>query len=188
MLRPGWAAVAVLLSAAISGCASTDQIVVSHRMVPKSEARIAVMPVALPATEKAGAAEGRTIASLYATELLRSYEVLDWERLERTLAAKNVPVDTLLSGAGPALAKDLGVDGLLVGEVYTWTPGKPGFWILAKKGRVGFQARLIDVASGSVLWSVNRVRDTEPKDSLPVGVSRVFRDLASEMPSKLTPY
>lgn len=186
MLRTGCA---LFMALAIAGCASTDQIVVSHRMVPKSEARIAVLPVTLPASEKKTAeSEGRTIASLYATELLRSYEVLDWERLERTLGARNVPVDSLLGGAGPALAKELGVDALLLGEVYTWTPGKPGIWILAKKGRVGFQARLVDVATGSVLWSVNRVRETEPKDSLPVGLSRVFRDLAAEMPKGLTSY
>jgi hypothetical protein len=177
----------LLVALALAGCSSTEQIVVSQRMVTKGETRIAVLPVTLPASLKAAPSEGRTIASLYATELLRSYEVLDWERLERTLEARHVPVDSLLGGAGPALAKDLGVDGLLLGEVYAWTPGQPGFWILAKKGRVGFQARLVDVATGSVLWSVNRVRDTEPKDSLPVGLARVFRDLASDMPQELKP-
>lgn len=179
---------AIIAALALAGCSSSDQIVVSHRMAPKSEARIAVLPVALPSTLKAGPSEGRTIATLYATELLRSYEVLDWERLERTLALRHLAVDSLLAGAGGNLAKELGVDGLLIGEVYSWTPGKPGIWILAKKGRVGFQARLVDIASGSVLWSVNRVRETEPKDSLPVGLSRVFRDLAAEMPRELTPY
>jgi hypothetical protein len=180
---------AVILALALAGCgAATDQMVVSHRLVPKSEARIAVLPVGLPAIPKAAPSEGRTIAALYATELLRSYEVLDWERLERTLVLRNLAVDSLLAGVGGDLAKDLGVDGLLIGEVYSWTPGKPGIWFLAKKGRVGFQARLVDVATGSVLWSVNRVRETEPKDSLPVGLARVFRDLAAEMPRELTPY
>jgi hypothetical protein len=83
---------------------------------------------------------------------------------------------------------ELGVDGMLQSEVYTWTPGKPGFWLLAKQGQVGFQAHLTDVRSGSVLWSVNRMRETRPSDTLAVGLAVVFRDLAGEMPAVLTPY
>jgi len=188
MPRTRWTLSAALAAIALAGCASTEQFSLAHRQVPKGEARIVVLPVAVPATAKDAAGQGRILAALYATELLRSYSVLDWERFERTLAERKLELDVLLSGAGEDLAKDLGVDGLLISEVYGWKPGKPGILFLAKKGQVAFQARLVDVATGSVLWSVNRVRPTEPADTLPVGLARVFRDLADEMPRELTPY
>jgi hypothetical protein len=173
----------------LAGCGgSTDQITVSHRQVPKGEARIVVLPVVVPAANKEIAGSGRTLATIYATELLRSYSVLDWESFERTLKERKLAVDSLLAGTGAERAHELGVDGLLLSEVYDWKPGKPGILFLAKKGKVGFQARLVDVATGSVLWSVNRVRATEPDDSLPAGLARVFHDLAEEMPRELTPY
>src|SRR5262245_3655333 len=172
----------------LSSCAGGGgQMSLAHRQTLKTDARIVVLPVSIPTTIKEAKGQGPLFASLYATELLRSYPVLEWERFERTLQQRNLAVDSLLAGAGETLAHDLGVDGLLLSEVYDWKPGKPGFWILAKSGRVGFQARLIDVASGSVLWSVNRVGETEPSDTLPVGLTRVFRKLADEMPRELTP-
>jgi hypothetical protein len=185
MPRTPFAALAVSL---LVGCSGAGQITVSHRQVPKGEARIVVLPVGIPASAKDAAGQGRTLAALYATELLRSYAVLDWDRFERTLEQRKLAVDSLLAGTGEEVAKELGVDGLLLSEVYDWRPGKPGIWFLAKKGQVGFQARLVDLATGSVLWSANRVRSTEPSDTLPVGLARVFRDLAAEMPHELTPY
>ena len=180
--------VAALALAGLTACSTPGQLTVSYRQVPKSEARIVVLPVGVPAGNKELAQAGPTLAQLYATELLRSYSVLDWERFERTLQERSLDVDALLEGNGGELAKELGVDALLVSEVYEWKPGKPGLLFLAKKGRVGFQARLVDAATGSVLWSINRVQQTEPTDTLPVGLARVFRDISGELPHELTPY
>lgn len=188
MPRRRLAPVLALLAAGLAACSAPGQLTVSYRQVPKSEARIVVLPVAVPAAAKELAGSGPTLAALYATELLRSYSVLEWKRFERTLAERDLDVNVLLNGTGGELAKDLGVDAMLVSEVYEWKPGKPGILFLAKKGRVGFQARLVDVATGSVLWSVNRVQQTEPADTLPVGLARVFRELSGELPHELTPY
>ena len=80
------------------------------------------------------------------------------------------------------------MDGVLESEVFRWQPGQGGFWFLAKDGQVGYHARLVDVRTGSVIWSVNRVRPTRPGDTLAVGLARVLEEISKEMPSHLTPY
>lgn len=181
----------VLLGLALAGavgCAAPAHLAVAHRHSPGSEARIVVLPVAVPADVPNPAEEGRTLAQLYATELLRSYEVLDYGRFRKELEARNVSLDSLLAGDASLAADELGLDGILQAEVYRWSPGKPGFWFLARAGQVGFQAHLVDVRTGSVIWSVNRVRATRPADTLSVGLAAVFEDLSAEMPRGLTPY
>lgn len=173
----------------LAGCAETAQhLAVSHRHTPAAEARIVVLPVEIPAALALPPDTGRTIALLYSTELLRSYEMLDYDRLLANLQARKVTLEQLVTGQAPDTAEELGVDGVLESEVYRWEPGKAGFWFLAKEGQVGFHAHLVDVRTGSVIWSVNRVRPTRPDDTLAVGLGPVFRDLAAEMPSQLTPY
>ena len=174
---------------ALAGCGGTTQhLAVSHRHTPDAEARIVVLPAGIPAALALPPDTGRTVARLYATELLRSYEVLDYDRLFANLQTRKVTLQQLVTGQAPEIAEELGVDGVLESEIYRWEPGTPGFWFLAKEGQVGFHAHLVDVRTGSVIWSVNRVRPTRPNDTLAVGLGPVFEDLASEMPSQLTPY
>jgi hypothetical protein len=167
----------------------------NHRRTPGQESHIVLLPVALPAGGKAPTGQnqddrdGRTLAALCATELLQNYEILDYERFKRALATRNLAIDSILvNGIGKELSKELGIDAVLVSEVYSWEPGTPGFWFLAKDGRIGFQARLVDLASGAVIWSVNRVRQTRAGDPLSVGLGDVFADLAAVMPRNLSPY
>jgi len=179
----------VLLGLLAGGCAHSDHLSLSHRHAPDGEARIVVMPVEFEEGIKVTQDEGATLASLYATELLRSYEILDFRRFEKVMTARGLDLETILeNGAGAELADELGIDGVLLSRVYSWKPGVPGFWFLAKQGRVGFAARLIDLRTGSLIWSANRVRETRPADPLPVGLTYVFQDLATEMPAYLAPY
>jgi hypothetical protein len=174
---------------ALAGCGGSAQhLAVSHRHTPAAEARIIVLPVEIPPALALPPDTGRTVSRLYATELLRNYEVLDYDRLVSNLQARKVALEQLVTGQAPETAAELGVDGVLESQVYRWEPGKPGFWFLAKQGQVGFHAHLVDVRTGSVIWSVNRVRPTRPDDTLAVGLGSVFEDLAAEMPSRLTPY
>ncbi|MBZ0268158.1 hypothetical protein K8I85_08375 [bacterium] len=174
---------------ALAGCGGAAQhLAVSHRHTPGADARIVVLPVELPDAPVLPPDTARTVSRLYATELLRAYEVLDYDRLLSNLATRNITLEALITGQAPDAARELGVDGVLQCEVYRWEPGKPGFWFLAKPGQVGFHAHLVDVRTGSVIWSVNRVRPTRPDDTLAVGLGPVFEDLAAEMPSQLTPY
>jgi hypothetical protein len=178
-----------LVALLTAGCATSDHLAVAHRHSPGSEARIVILPITLPSDRKAADGEGASLAALYATELLRSYEVLEYERFRRSLERRGLTLDNVLvDGDGVEVVDALGVDGVLLGEVYTWVPGKPGFWFLAKKGRVGFQARLVDLRTGSMIWSVNRVRETRPDESLAVGLAEVFAELGEEIPTSLTPY
>jgi hypothetical protein len=175
-----WIAAAALV---VSGCGSKELAVTSHRSMPRSEARIVVLPVALPAALKLPKQEERTLAAICATELLRAYQVLELERFERMLEEKNLALeDVLREGTGKLVAQEMGVDALLVSEVYTWKPGKPGLLFLAKDGSVGYQGRLVDLSSGSLLWSVNRVAASAPWEPLPVAAARVFESIIEGMP------
>ena len=188
MTSPGARAAVLVWAIALAGCSSTAHLAVSHRHTPVAEARIVVLPVQLPEAFGGPGETGRTLAKLYATELLRSYEVLDYERFRASLDSRAITLDSLITGDAVTAADELGVDGVLQSEVYRWEPGKPGFWFLSKNGQVGFHAHLVDVRTGSVIWSVNRVRSTRPDDTLPVGLEQVFEEIAAEMPSQLTPY
>jgi hypothetical protein len=166
-----------------TGCGSSGFSSVSHRHSPRSEARIVVLPVTLPSALKLPPKEERTLGALCANELLRAYEVLELERFERMLAEKKLKLgDVLKQGTGKMAAEEMGVEALLVSEIYSWRPGKPGLLFLAKDGSIGFQGRLIDLASGSLIWSVNHVMPTSPSEPLPVAASRVFDVLVDEMP------
>jgi hypothetical protein len=184
-----WVTLAVGALAAAGCGAHVDHLSVSHRHAPESESRIVVMPVELIKGAAATPDAGETLGSLYATELLKSYEILDFRRFRKQMEAKSLDLEKILdSGGSGDLAKELDLDAVLISRVYDWKPGAPGIWFLAKKGRIGFQARLVDLRTGSVMWSVNRVKETSPGDPLSVGLAQVFRDLAAEMPSQLAPF
>ncbi len=183
--RAARAAAAVFAALTLaSGCGGPSEIsAVRHRHSPGREARIVVLPVSLPKELKLPPAEERTMASLCATELLRTYEILDLERFEKMLEEHALDLDDVLrEGAGKIVADEMDVDAVLVSQIYSWKPGKPGILFLAKKGRVAYQARLVDLASGSLLWSANRVMETPALEPLPVAASRVFGILADDMP------
>jgi len=167
-----------------SGCGSSASFSsVSHRHAASDSARIVVLPVMLPAALKLPPEEGRTLAALCATELLDAYEIIELERFERMLADKHLDLeDVLQEGTGKMAAEEMGVEALLVSEVYNWRPGKPGILFMAKDGSIGFQGRLVDLASGSLIWSVNHVLETKPAEPLPVAASRVFETILHEMP------
>ena len=190
MSRLTIAGAALLLAVVTAGCGSSaNHISVSHRHAPDGESRIVVLPVELPEAYAAPTGEGSTLGGLYATELLRSYDIFEFKRFEKLMATRELDLDTILeNGAGQELVDELGIDGVLVSRVYDWEPGKPGILFLAKPGRVGFLARLIDLRTGSVIWSANRVKETRPADPLSVGLATVFQDLAAEMPAHLAPY
>ncbi len=183
-------AIAALATAIVAGgCAHTEHLAVSHRHSPGSEARIVVLPVELPEREDLPPDLGKTLAALYATELLKSYEVLELERFERMLTGRDLTLEAILTdGLDEETVAALGIDGILLSKVYEWDPGKAGFWFLKKKGQIGFQARLVDLNTGGVIWGINRVVETPPAQPLSVGLSLVFADLAEKMPRNLTPF
>ena len=182
-------AAAPLAALLLVGCAHTEHLAVSHRHSPGSEARIVIFPIGLPADQEHLPGEGRTLAGLYATELLKSYEVLEYDRFEQTLSRLGLSIEKVLTDGLPSEnASEVGVDALLLSEVYEWDTGKAGFWFLKKKGRIGFQARLVDLGTGNVIWGINRVMETTPAQPLSVGLSVVFAELVDEMPRNLTPF
>lgn len=148
-----------------------------------------VFPMKLPEKAKAGAGAELTLGNLYATELLKVYEILDYGRFASLLEERKLkPEDVLVEETGRLLHEELGLDGVLISQVYEWEQGTPGILFLAKKGRLGFQARLVDLQSGAVIWSVNHAIRTEPDESLSVAVSRLCQILVREMPRSLAPY
>lgn len=148
-----------------------------------------VFPMKLPEKVKAGAGAEQTLGNLYATELLKVYEILDYGRFTSLLEERKLsPENVLEEEIGRQLHEELGLNGVLISQVYEWEKGAPGILFLAKKGRLGFQARLVDLESGAVIWSVNQAIRTEPDESLSVAVSRLCQKLVREMPRSLAPY
>ena len=179
-----------VLAFGLSACgAHVDHHSASIRHSPGTEATIVVFPMKLPEKVKLGAGAEQTLGNLYATELLKIYEILDYDRFVTLLEERKLsPENVFEEETGRRLHEELGLDGVLVSQVYEWEPGTPGILFLAKKGRLGFQARLVDLQSGSVIWSVNQAIRTEPDDSLSVAVSRLCQVLVQEMPRSLAPY
>jgi hypothetical protein len=174
---------AAVALAVLAGCGSGELAASNHRVLPPSDARVVVLPVALPAALKLPPQEQRTLAAICTTEVLRAYDVMELERFELMLEERKLTLDDVLEeGTGKIIAEEMGVDALIVSEVYSWTPGKRGLLFLAQNGTVGFQGRLVDLATGNVLWSTNRVISTEPMEPLPIAVARMFGAVVEEMP------
>ncbi len=185
--RPSLAAAALGAALACAGCGSAEIGGTRYPPQPKSDARIVVLPVMLPASLKLPAQDQRTLAALCATEMLRSYEVLELERFELMLEERRLTLEDVLDeGTGKVVAEEMGVDALLVSEVYAWKPGKAGLLFLASSGTIGYQGRLVDLASGSLLWSTNRVGSTEPNEPLSIAASRLFGGLVEDMTHEST--
>lgn len=102
---------------------------------------------------------GDIVADIFAEHLLGSglYEIVVKERVESILQKSNLRQSDLLTLSDWRRIRDLlGVDGIVLGVVSEY-----GDWSsrLNWGGASVFTARLVDVSSGSVLWSVSANRN-----------------------------
>lgn len=145
------AALFLVLSLALAGCASGDRQARDY-LAPSADVanlRIAVLPFE-NLTNYPNA--GRIAAELLATELYERgiFQLQEPSETLRTLAQLKVDPDNLTSVAAAQQAADLlDVDAVIVGSVseFGYQQG------LREEPVVGLNARLVEAGSGAVLWA-----------------------------------
>lgn len=159
------------------------------RFDPDYDPRIELRVVVLPAIKDRALrrVSERTISALFATELLRIYEVLDLDRFEQFLADRELTLNQALTMEAEAVVRDSArVDALADVEVYRWDAGTAGLPLIgSKKGRIGVRARIMDPYTGRVYWSMNRLEKVKPGSDFLDRATLLFRDMVSDLGEKL---
>ena len=108
---------------------------------------------------------GQIVAAIFAEHLLGAgrYQVVEQARVARLLQQNNLqPADVLASADGGRIRDLLGVDGIVLGVVQEY-----GDWRsrLNWGGVAIFTARLVEVSSGNVVWSISANRNIAKVDA-----------------------
>lgn len=132
----------------------------------KAVSKVAVLPFRAP-TELIGV----SVADLWVTEVLRSgrHELVERGRMAQVLSEAELALAGATSTRAAEVGQMLGADGVIVGTV-------DEYGTVARKGRavpvVGVTARLIDCASGRVVWSVDLARQADGGEVTLPGLAR----------------
>lgn len=132
----------------------------------KSISKVAVLPFRAP-TELIGV----SVADLWVTEILRSgrYELVERSQLNQVLSETEIALSGLSAAKAAEVGQMLGADGVIVGTVDEYST-------TARRGHtypvVGVTARLIDCATGKVMWSVDLARQADDSDTTLPSLSR----------------
>lgn len=123
---------------------------VSPKARDKVYQKVAVMPFRAPVD-----LVGASIADLVATEILKTYkyELIERSQIEQVLQEQSLSMQGVTDSAlAMQVGKMLGVQGVIVGTV-------PEYGMRAVESRelpaVGINIRMIDAASGSIIWTVS---------------------------------
>lgn len=162
MIRRCVAALALALTAV--GCTRMTRVVVAPDYHERAPRRIAILPFADLGKEdkfkfvgigfrSKGGNAGQVVSDAVAMSLLESglYEVVDAASLERVLGRQPLAAADVLEPANRAkIVAALGVEAVVVGNVTSMEEGYiiPVFWIDGVNG----SCRMVDLATGSVLW------------------------------------
>lgn len=123
---------------------------VSPKARDKIYHKVAVMPFRAPVD-----LVGASIADLVATEILKTYkyELIERSQIEQVLQEQSLSMQGVTDSAlAMQVGKMLGVQGVIVGTV-------PEYGMRAVESRelpaVGINIRMIDAATGSIIWTVS---------------------------------
>lgn len=164
------------VAAGLAGCASSSDDAYFRKTeteanvylspAAKKANKVAVLPFKAP-TELIGV----SVADLWVTEVLRSgrYELVERSQLNQVLNEAELALSGLSAQRAAEMGQMMGADAVIVGTVDEYAT-------VAHRGKtypvVGITARLIDCASGKVLWSVDLAqRASDASTTLP-GLSR----------------
>lgn len=178
--------IVLLLVTSLAGEASARRnILVDPDYDPRVEMRVVVLPAQKARSLRR--VNERTISALFATELLRRYEVLDLIRFENYLQDRKLTLDDALTQAAEDVVRDSAhVDAIASVEVYRWEPGTPGLPLLEREsGRIGVRARVMDPFTGRIYWSVNRVEKVSPGTDFLDRATDLFRDMVGDLDVRL---
>lgn len=178
-----------LLVAALVGCASpTSQyfkdvedaanlyVTPSHGQIHK----VAIMPFRAP-TELIGT----SVSDMMVTEMLHAerYELVERSQMAQVLNESELSLAGLSTAKAMEVGNMLGADGVVIGTV-------DEYGTVAQRGRsypvVGMSARLIDCATGKVVWSVDMAGRAESADvTLPQQARRVVHSMVGTLYAEL---
>ncbi len=126
---------------------------------------------------------GKIISDLLATEfyLSRKFNVMERTEIQRFLEQSNI---NLPQQVDPALAQKLGqilgVEGIIIGSVSEYRDRESPYEFDVEEPTVGFNARLVSVASGAVLWASSYGR-TSQRDPLNLTAQTVVQNMTSSL-------
>ncbi|MCX6996236.1 MAG: hypothetical protein NTV49_03925, partial [Kiritimatiellaeota bacterium] len=173
----GWVTLAVLLL----GCATPDELYfrdvhsrasVYVAPVPAAIHKVAIMPFKSP-TELIGL----SVSDLFVTEMLRAgrYELVERSQMAKVLSESELSLAGLSATKAAEVGNMIGADGVVIGTVDEYAT-------VAQRGHpypvVAISVRMIDCASGKVLWSADLARRADTKEiTLPEQARRVTHEL-----------
>ncbi len=108
---------------------------------------------------------GEIVAELFTTELYRtdSFRIMDRNQVKRLMREKRItPPQVVDRRAAQMIGRELEVDAVLIGSVSEYwyrlerRSRRPG----GEEPAVGLNARLVDVASGKVIWASSHSRSS----------------------------
>jgi fibronectin type 3 domain-containing protein/TolB-like protein len=135
--------------------------------------RVAILPFRA-ATELIGA----SVADLFVTEFLRAgrYTLVERGQMAQVLSESELALAGLSAAKAVEVGNMLGADGVIIGTV-------DEYGTVAARGRaipvIGMTVRMIDCASGKVVWSADLARRADAKDAtLPEHARAVVHEIA----------
>ncbi|MCB2200800.1 hypothetical protein KQI63_15450 [bacterium] len=167
-----------------SALASRD-IRVDQDYDPRIELRLIVMPASMG--RSLNRVDPRTVSALFATELLREYEVVDLARFENYLIDRRFDLATAFTIRAESVVRDSAqIDAVADIEIYLWDQGTGGLPLLGRQsGRLGMRIRLMDPFTGRVYWSINRVEKVSPNAEFLKTATVFFRDVVTDLGEEL---
>ena len=142
--------------------------------------KVAIMPFKAP-TELIGS----SVSDMMVTELLHveRYELVERSQMAQVLNESELSLAGLSTAKAVEIGNMLGADGVIIGTV-------DEYGAVAQRGRsypvVGLSARLIDCASGKVVWSVDMAGRAESADvTLPQHARRVVHSMVGALYTEL---
>ncbi len=138
--------------------------------------KVAIMPFRAPSE-----LVGSSVSDMFVTEILKAgrYELVERSQMAQVLNESELSLAGLSAAKAVEVGNMLGADGVIVGTVDEYTT-------LTIKGRsypsVGISARLIECATGKVIWSADLAERCEDRD---VSLSAYARNVVHQMVSAL---
>jgi curli biogenesis system outer membrane secretion channel CsgG len=138
--------------------------------------KVAILPFKAP-TELIGA----SVSDLFVTEMLKAgrYELVERGQMAKVLSESELALAGLSASKAVEIGAMMGADGVIIGTVDEYST-------VAHRGRtypvVGFSVRLIDCASGKVLWSVDHADKAKDKNiTLPQHARKVVHEMMAAL-------
>ena len=175
-----WVGLALLFAV---GCASVDdhyfrdvqsRANVYVAPVPAAIHKIAILPFKGP-TELIG----QSVSDLFITEMLRAgrYELVERSQMSKVLSESELSLAGISAAKAAAVGQMMGADGVVIGTVDEYATVAQGGHPYPS---VGMSVRMIDCASGKVLWSADLASRAEKKETtMPMEARRVAHEMTA---------